>query len=209
MKVLALNGSQNPKGVTYHAMMLVGEELAKENIELDIVHVGVKAAAGCTDCRKCRTNGHHCIHDDIVNKLIDMLPEYDGLILGCPVHYMGIPGPFKAVLDRLLYATEHLEGWGPKPAAAITVCRRAGAIDTSHQLQNYLNCANLLTVNSQYWNVCFGWKPNEFLEQDAEGVQTMKVLGKNMAWILKVIEASKGTIPVPTYEKRVCANFCR
>ncbi|WP_294446004.1 flavodoxin family protein [uncultured Mailhella sp.] len=209
MKVLALNGSQNPKGVTYHAIQLVADELSKENIGLDIVHVGVKPLAGCLDCRKCRTNGHHCIHNDIVNKIIDMLPDYDGLILGCPVHYMGIPGPFKAALDRLLYATEHLEGWGPKPATAIAVCRRAGAVNTAQQLGNYLNCANLLTVNSQYWNIVFGWKPEEFLEQDAEGVQTMKVLGRNMAWILKVIEASKGSIPAPVYEKRVRANFCR
>jgi len=113
MKVLALNGSQNPRGVTYHAIQIVAEELKKEGIGLDIVHVGVKPLAGCLDCRKCRTNGHRCVHNDIVNKLIDMLPEYDGLILGCPVHYMGIPGPMKAALDRLLYATEHLEGWCP------------------------------------------------------------------------------------------------
>ena len=209
MKVLALNGSSNKKGVTHTALNLVGEELAKENIDMDIVHVGAKPVAGCLDCRKCRTNGHHCLHKDIVNDLIDMLPQYDGLLLGSPVHYMGIPGPFKSVLDRLLYATEHLEGWGPKPAAAIAICRRAGAIDTAHQLGNYLNCSNLLTVNSQYWNIGFGWNPEEFLAQDAEGVQTMRVLGKNMAWIMKVIEAGKKAMPTPVYEKRVRANFCR
>lgn len=209
MKVLALNGSSNAKGVTYHAIGLVGEELQKENIGLDIVHIGAKPLAGCLDCRKCRTNGHRCVHNDIVNKIIDMLPDYDGLILGCAVHYMGIPGPFKAALDRLLYATEHLEGWGPKPAATIAICRRAGAINTDHQLANYLNCSNLLTVNSQYWNIGFGWKWEEFLEQDTEGVQTMHVLGKNFAWILKVIAASANSIPKPLYEKRVRANFCR
>lgn len=209
MKVLALNGSSNAKGVTYSAIKLVGEELEKDKIGLDIVHVGAKAVPGCLDCRKCRTNGHRCIHNDIVNKIIDMLPEYDGLILGCAVHYMGIPGPFKAVLDRLLYATEHLEGWGPKPAATIAVCRRAGAINTDYQLGNYLNCSNLITVNSQYWNIGFGWKPEEFLKQDAEGVQTMHVLGRNFAWILKVLDATKDTIARPHYDKRVRANFCR
>lgn len=209
MKVLALNGSQNAKGVTHHAIGLVGAELEQEGIGLDVVHIGSKALAGCLDCRKCRGNGHRCIHKDIVNELIDRLPDYDGLILGCPVHYMGIPGPFKAALDRLFYATEHLEGWGPKPAAVIAVCRRAGAINTAQQLGNYLNCSNLVTVNSQYWNIVFGWKPEEFLAQDAEGVQTMRVLGRNMAWLLKVIEASKGSIPRPEYEKRVRANFCR
>lgn len=209
MKVLALNGSQNKKSVTHHAIQLVAKELEKENISLDEIHVGVRPLAGCMDCRKCRTNGHRCVHNDIVNTIIDKLPEYDGLILGCPVHYMGIPGPFKSCLDRLLYATEHLEGWGPKPATTIAVCRRAGAINTAQQLGNYLNCANLLTVNSQYWNVVFGWKPEEFLEQDKEGVQTMEVLGKNMAWIMKVIEASKGSITKPAYTKRTRSNFCR
>lgn len=209
MKVLALNGSQNSRGVTWHAINLVGEELAKENISLDVIHIGAKPVAGCVDCRKCRSNGHRCIHNDIVNEIIDRLPLYDGLILGCPVHYMGIPGTFKACLDRLLYATEHLEGWGPKPAAVIAVCRRAGAISTAQQLGNYLNCSNLITVNSQYWNIVFGWKPEEFLAQDAEGVQTMQVLGRNMAWLLKVIEAGRASVPAPVYAKRIRANFCR
>lgn len=209
MKVLALNGSYNKKGVTYTAITLVAEELEKENIITDIRHIGAKAVAACIDCRKCRKNGHHCIHNDVVNELTDILPNYDGIILGCPVEYMGIPGTFKAVLDRLLYATEHLEGWGPKPAATIAVCRRAGAIDTIHQLGNYLNCSNLITVNSQYWNIAFGWKPEEFLQQDCEGVQTMRVLGKNMAWLLKVLAATRETIPCPVYEKRIRANFCR
>lgn len=209
MKVLALNGSSNKNGVTRHAVDLVGEELAREGIGLDVVHVGAKPVAGCLDCRKCRGNGHRCVHNDIVNTLIEKLPAYDGLILACAVHYMGIPGPFKAVLDRLLYATEHLEGWGPKPATAIAVCRRAGAINAAQQLGNYLNCSNLLTVNSQYWNIGFGWKPEEFLSQDAEGVQTMRVLGKNFAWLMKVLDATKDSIPRPTYEKRVRANFCR
>ena len=209
MKVLALNGSHHARGVTYHAIQLVAQELQREGIATDILQIGATPLAGCIDCRKCRTNGHRCIHNDIVNKLIEMLPDYDGLILGCPVEYMGIPGPFKAALDRLLYATEHLEGWGPKPAAAIAVCRRAGAIDTVHQLHNYLCCSNLITVNSQYWNIVFGWKPEEFLEQDKEGVQTMQVLGKNMAWLLKVLDACGNAIPRPVYEKRTRSNFCR
>lgn len=209
MKVLALNGSSNPRGVTWHAIGLVAGELEKEGIGTDIFHVGAKPLAGCTDCRACRTNGHHCARNDIVNTLIDAIGNYDGLPIASPVHYMGIPGPFKACLDRLLYATEHLEGWGPRPAAAIAVCRRAGAINTVQQLSNYLNCANLLTVNSQYWNVVFGWKPEEFLTQDKEGVQTMEVLGRNMAWTLKVIRAAGETVPRPVYAKRVRANFCR
>lgn len=209
MKVLAINGSYNKKGVTWTAIGLVAKELEAEGIGTDIWHVGAKAVAACIDCRKCRSNGHHCIHNDVVNEIIDALPQYDGLILGCPVEYMGMPGTLKAVLDRVFYATEHLEGWGPKPAAAIAVCRRAGAIDTLHQLENYFNCSNLITVNSQYWNIAFGWKPEEFLVQDKEGVQTMQVLGKNMAWLIKVMDATKDAIIRPTYQKRIRANFCR
>lgn len=209
MKVLAINGSYNKKGVTWTAIGLAAKELEAEGIPTDIWHVGAKAVAACIDCRKCRSNGHHCIHKDVVNEIIDALPEYDGLILGCPVEYMGMPGTLKAVLDRVFYATEHLEGWGPKPAAAIAVCRRAGAIDTLHQLENYFNCSNLITVNSQYWNIAFGWKPEEFLAQDKEGVQTMQVLGRNMAWLLKVMEAAKGVITPTVYQKRIRANFCR
>lgn len=209
MKVLAINGSYNKKGVTWTAIGLAAKELEAEGIATDIWHVGAKAAAACIDCRKCRGNGHHCIHNDVVNEIIDAIPQYDGLILGCPVEYMGMPGTLKAVLDRVFYATEHLEGWGPKPAAAIAVCRRAGAIDTLHQLENYFNCSNLITVNSQYWNIAFGWKPEEFLAQDKEGVQTMQVLGKNMAWMLKVMNATKDSITPPAYQKRIRANFCR
>lgn len=209
MKVLALNGSSNAKGVTYHAIQVVARELEREGIATDVIHVGAKPLAGCLDCRKCRANDHHCVHHDIVNTIIDAMHSYDGLILGSPVHYMGIPGPFKACLDRLLYATEHLAGWGPKPATAIAVCRRAGAIGTAQQLGNYLNCSNLITVNSQYWNVAFGWKPEEFLAQDTEGVQTMEVLGKNMAWLLKIIAAAGDAVARPVHGRRVRANFCR
>jgi len=209
MKVLGLNGSSNAKGVTYAAMKLVGDELEKEGITLDIVHIGAKPVAGCINCKKCREN-HRCIIDDEVNSIIDRIGEYDGILLGCPAHYMGIPGPFKAFLDRLLYATEHLEGHTHKVCSAIAICRRAGAIDTFHQLNNYLACSNMITVGSQYWNVGFGWTPDEFLSQDLEGVQTMQVLGRNMAWLLKVIDETRDSIPAPQItEKRTRSNFCR
>lgn len=209
MKVLALNGSSNPKGVTYTAINLVGAELQKESIELEIVHVGTKGVQGCSNCKQCRKT-HRCVIQDKVNEVIDRLDEFDGILLGCPAHYMDIPGPFKAFLDRLLYATEHLEGHTHKVCSAIAVCRRAGAINTFHQLNNYFNCSNMITVNSQYWNVVYGWTPGEFLEQDLEGVQTMQVLGRNMAWLLKVIDATKETIPHPVFsDKRTRSNFCR
>lgn len=209
MKVLALNGSSNAKGVTYAAMNIVGEELKKEGIDMEIVHVGAKGVQGCVNCKQCRKT-HHCVINDKVNEIIDRIDEFDGILLGCPAHYMDVPGPFKAFLDRLLYATEHLEGHTHKVCASIAVCRRAGAINTFQQLNNYLYCSNMIIVGSQYWNVGYGWTPEEFLAQDKEGVQTMEVLGRNMAWMLKVIDATKETLPHPVItDKRTRTNFCR
>ena len=132
------------------------------------------------------------------------------LFWDAPCNYMGIPGTFKACLDRLLYATEHLEGWGPKPATAIAVCRRAGAVSAAQQLGNYLNCSNLITVNSQYWNIAFGWKPEEFLSQDAEGVSDHAGAG-DATWhgCSRSLKPDGPAFPAPVYEKRVRANFCR
>lgn len=209
MKVLGLNGSSNARGVTYTAMNVVGEELQHEGIELEIIHVGAEGIRGCTNCKQCRKN-HRCVIPDKVNEIIDRLDEFDGFLLGAPAHYMDIPGPFKAFMDRFLYSTERLAGHTHKPCSAIAVCRRAGAINTFHQLNNYFNCSNMITVNSQYWNVVYGWTPEEFLSQDKEGIQTMEVLGRNMAWLLKVLDATKETLPPPELkEKRIRTNFCR
>lgn len=209
MKVLALNGSSNARGVTRHAIGLVEEELKKAGIGMEVVHIGAKPLAGCMDCRKCKTNGHHCIVNDIVPELWQKLQDFDGLILGAPAHYMGIPGPFKACLDRLMYSTDNLQGWGPKPAAVIGVCRRGGAVGVVHQLSNYLNCSNLIAVNSSYWNIAFGWKPDEFLSQDKEGIATMRTLGKNMAWTLKALAEDGLNLPKPEWEPRPRTCFCR
>lgn len=209
MKVLGLNGSSNARGVTYTAMNIVGNELKREGIELEIIHVGAEGVRGCTNCRQCFKT-YRCVISDKVNEIIDRLDEFDGFLLGAPTHYMDIPGPFKAFMDRLLYSSQRLEGHTHKPCSAITVCRRAGAVNAFHQLNNYFNCSNMITVNSQYWNVVYGWTPEEFLSQDKEGIQTMKVLGRNMAWLLKVLDATKEILPPPEFkEKRIRTDFCR
>lgn len=211
MKVLGLNGSTNEHGVTYTAMNIVGDQLKKEGIDLEIYHVGAEGVHGCLNCMQCRKDKvHRCVINDKVNTIIDKLDEYDGLLLGSPTHFMNIPGPFKAFLDRLFYATENLSGRKLKVGAAITVCRRAGAIDSLHQLNNYFCCSNMITVNSYYWNIVHGWNPDEFLAQDKEGVRTMEVLGQNMAWLLKSLNASRDIVPLPVFtEERVRTNFCR
>jgi len=215
MKVLALNGSHNKHGVTYHALGIIGEALAQEGIGMEIIHAGGSYAT-CDDCRTCRKVNkesgdmvERCRHDDIVNEVLDMLPQYDGLILGTCVHLMGIPGGFKAVLDRLSYCSNHYRTWRFKPTAAVAICRRAGAIPVFQQLHNYLLSSNMLVVGNQYWNIGFGWKPEEFLEQDKEGIQTMQMLGQNMAWTLKIIDATKDTIAPPQHGLRVRTSFCR
>ncbi len=213
MKVLALNGSHNKEGVTYNALKIVGEELQKEGIGIDILHCGGKSYASCNDCRTCRKlkeDGNmaaRCVHKDIVNDILDMLPNYDGLVLGTSVHLMGIPGAFKSVLDRLSYCSNHFRTWRFKPAMSIAICRRAGAIPVFHQLNNYLLSSHMLVVGNQYWNIGFGWKPEEFLGQDKEGIQTMQMAGQKMAWALKVLDAT--TIQPPQHGLRVRTNFCR
>lgn len=215
MKVLALNGSHNKNGVTYHALELIGKELEKNGIGMDILHCGGKSYASCNDCRCCRKvkeDGNmveRCVHKDIVNEILDMLPNYDGLVLGTSVHLMGIPGAFKSVLDRLSYCSNHFRTWRFKPAMSVAICRRAGAIPVFHQLNNYLLSAHMLVVGNQYWNIGFGWKPEEFLSQDKEGVQTMEMAGQNMAWALKIVDATKDTILPPKHPLRVRTNFCR
>lgn len=209
MKVLGLNGSPNEKGVTYTAMNIVGKELNKEGIDFEIINIGKKPMQGCIDCRKCRDT-RRCIFNDSVNVVLDRLHEFDGLLLGAPVHYMGIPGSFKAFMDRLCYASNRMIEHDHMPCASIAISRRAGAVEAMHQLDNYLHCSSMVTVNSLYWNIAFGWTPEEFLEQDKEGIQTMRMLGQNMAWLIKVINATKEEIPHPsTPDRRIKTNFCR
>ena len=211
MKVLALNGSSRENGVTYHGLKIVCDELQNLGIETEIMHIGYTPMAGCQGCKACRTKKHfhRCIVDDGVNKVIDQLKNIDGFIFGAPAHFIGLPGTTKSFLDRLFYATEQFQDTPHKIGTAISVCRRSGAITTFHQLNNYFNCSNMITVNSQYWNILFGLKPNE-IEQDKEGIQTLKLLARNLAWVLKVFAASKGVIEEPPIEiPRIRSNFCR
>lgn len=206
MKVLAINGSPNKEGCTYTAIRIMADELEKQGIEVEIVHVGNKVIRGCTACNACsRMEESKCIFDDIVNECIEKTKEVDGIIIGSPVHYSGIAGSMKSFLDRFFYAGAHLQY---KVGAAVASLRRSGGVDTFHQLNNYLNLANVVITPSHYWNVIHGSNAQEVMK-DEEGVQIMKTLGQKMAWLMKSIDNSKDEIPLPQIDERVWTNFIR
>lgn len=206
MKVLAINGSPHANGGTYTAIKLMADELEKQNIEVEIVHVGNKLIRGCTACNACsKMTERKCIYDDIVNECIEKTKTVDGIILGSPVYYSGIAGTMKSFLDRFFYSGAHLQY---KVGAAVVSLRRSGGVDAFHQLNNYLNLANVVITPSHYWNVIHG-SSEQAVMQDAEGVQIMESLGQKMAWLLNSIEHSKNDIPLPQTEKRVWTNFIR
>lgn len=208
MKVLLINGSPKAQGCTYTALYEVAKELEKENIETEIFHIGNKPIRGCMACGGCHRNGDSkCVfNDDTVNIALEKAKEADGFIFGSPVHYAAPSGLITSFLDRLFYAGSC---FAYKPGAAIVSCRRGGSTAAFDQLNKYFTIANMPVVSSQYWNMVHGNTPEE-VKQDLEGMQTMRTLGKNMAWLLKSIQAGKNSgISLPEKEPRVATNFIR
>ena len=208
MKVLLINGSPKAKGCTYTALCEVAKELEKENIETEIFHVGNKPIRGCMACGACsKDDSGKCIfNDDTVNIALEKAKEVDGFIFGSPVHYAAASGQITSFLDRFFYAGD---GFQFKPGAAIVSCRRAGSTAAFEQLNKYFTISNMPIVSSQYWNMVHGNTPEEVI-QDLEGMQTMRTLGKNMAWLLKCIKAGKKSgVTFPKEEARIGTNFIR
>lgn len=207
MKVLLINGSPKAKGCTYTALTEIAKELEKENIEAEIFHVGNKPIRGCTACGGCsKTDGICVFNDDTVNEALEKAKKADGFIFGSPVHYAGASGAITSFLDRFFYAGN---GFQYKPGAAIVSCRRGGSTAAFEQLNKYFTISNMPIVSSQYWNMVHGNTPEE-VKQDLEGMQTMRTLGKNMAWLLKSIQAGKEAgISLPEKEPRAVTNFIR
>ena len=211
MKVVAFNGSPTKEGNTYHGIKIVAEELEKEGIETEIIQVGNKAVRGCIACNNCVKNKNEkcVITTDPVNEWIQKMKEADGIILGSPVHYSAIAGAMKSFLDRAFYVTSVNNGMlRHKVGAAVVAVRRAGGIPTFDQLNNYINYSEMLIPTSNYWNVINGTAPGEAM-QDEEGIQIMRVLGKNMAWLMKLVENGKGKVKEPEREEKVFMNFIR
>jgi len=206
MKVLLINGSPNKNGCTYTALAEIEKELNKNNIETEIFQIGNKPIRGCTACGKC--SGNRCIfNDDVVNEALEKCENIDGFIVGSPVYYASANGAVVSLLDRMFYAGGSLLKY--KPAAAIASARRAGTTATLDILNKYFTISCMPIVSSQYWNMVHGNNPDE-VKQDLEGLQIMRTLGKNVAWLLKCIESGKENgINIPEQEPRQRTNFIR
>ena len=203
MKVLLINGSPNERGCTYTALAEVSATLNKRGIGTEILYLGKKPIAGCIACGNCFKT-HKCVFNDQVNEVSEKLDEYGGIIVGSPVYYAGPTGQLTAFLDRLFYWNEaRMAG----KLAAVVSCRRGGASAAFDRLNKYFLISNMHVVGSQYWNQVHGFTPDD-VRKDKEGLQTMRTLGENMAWLLKCIEAGKKEgIPFPEYEERVRTHF--
>jgi len=211
MKVVAFNGSPRKEGNTFHALNIVTETLEKDGIETEIVHVGNKAVRGCLACNQCVKNQNEkCVlPDDGVNGWIQKMKETDGIIFGSPVHFSSLSATLKSFMDRAFYVTSVNNGMlRHKVGASVVAVRRSGGVPTFEQLNNYINYAEMMMPASNYWNVIHGLKPGE-AKLDEEGMQIMRVLGQNTAYLLKLIERGEETVRQPDIEGKIFTNFVR
>lgn len=206
MKVILVNGSPKQKGCTYTALKEVEKQLNKNNIETEIFWIGNKPISGCLGCGGCSKTGK-CVIDDRVNEFLEKAKEADGFIFGSPVHFAASSGMLSSFMDRAFYGRGKL--FANKVASAVVSCRRGGATATVDEINKYFLISNMPVVSSQYWNMVHGNTPEEVLK-DEEGMQTMRTLGNNMAWLLKSIEAGKKAgINLPENEDIIRTNFIR
>ncbi len=206
MKVLLLNGSPNKDGCTYTALREVGGALEADGVETEMFQMGAKPVRGCAGCGKCRTAGKCVFEDDAANALAEAIIAADGLVVGSPVYYAGPNGALLALMDRAFYSRAR-EFYG-RPASAVVSCRRGGSSSALDRLYKYFTISQMPVVSSQYWNMVHGNEPEE-VRRDLEGLQTMRVLGHNMAGMLKGFAAAYGqpTMPKQSDEKRLWTNF--
>lgn len=206
MKVLLINGSVHKKGCTYTALNIIKQELERCGVSGEIFQVGSNAIPGCNGCGACKKLGK-CVYDDVVNEANRLLDDFDAVIVGSPVHFAGPTGVVTAFLDRLFSSSR--EKLFLKPAAAVVSCRRGGSTATFDQLNMYFTITQMPVISSTYWNQIHGNTPDEVL-QDIEGIQTLVVLARNMAYQLKLQEAGVSVgVNRPEPLKKVMTNFIR
>ena len=214
MKVILVNGSPHKEGCTCTALKEVEKELINSGIETEIMWLGVKPISGCLGCGQCIKRGPNgepatlrCVINDSVNEFLDKAEKADGFIFGSPVHYAAISGALSSFMDRAFYGKGKIFRY--KPAAGIVSCRRGGSTAAFDQVNKYFTISSMPVVSSKYWNMVHGNTPDQVC-QDEEGMQVMRELGRNMAWMLRCIEAGRAAgIEPPAKEKPVMTNFIR
>ena len=211
MKVLLINGSPHKNGCTYTALSEVEKTLNSEGIETEIYWIGNKPIGGCIGCYQC-VKRKKCVFSDIVNEFTSKAAEYDGFIFGSPVYYSGMNGNLMSFMDRVFYSASAQDPhpFRLKPAAAVVSARRAGTTSALDQMNKYFLHQQMPIVSSRYWNMVHGNTPDEVC-QDEEGLQIMRYLGRNMAWMLKLIESGRqnGILPPEQEERRLATNFIK
>lgn len=206
MKVLLINGSPHRNGCTYTALQEVEKELNAAGVETEIFWIGTRPISGCLGCGQCLKTGR-CFMDDPVNEFLEKAAEADGFVFGSPVHYASISGALSSFMDRAFYGKGKIFRY--KPAAGIVSCRRGGSTAAFDQLIKYFTISSMPVVSSKYWNMVHGNTPDE-VRQDEEGMQVMRELGRNMAWMLKCFEAGRAAgIEPPKKEIPIKTNFIR
>jgi multimeric flavodoxin WrbA len=206
MKVLLINGGPHKSGATNRALTEIKSTLAENGIDADIVWLGNEALAGCIGCGACKKNGK-CFRDDKVNEVAATLDLYDGYIFGSPVHYAAASGAISSFMDRLFMSAG--AKMYMKPAAAVVSCRRGGASAAFDEINKYFTINCMPVVSSQYWNQVHGANAEQ-VEQDGEGLQTMRTLARNMAFMLKAFECAKQNgIEIPKKEPQIRTSYIR
>lgn len=206
MKALLVNGSPRPNGCTFTALTELRNTLESEGIEVELIHVGNKDIRGCIACRKCASTGK-CVFDDIVNEVAPKLAEADAFVIGAPVYFSSPAGGAISFMDRLFFSTLHTDKT-MKVGAAVVTCRRGGNTASFDVLNKYFTMTGMPVVSSQYWNMVYGGSADE-VRQDAEGLQTMRTLGRNMAFMMKSIQLGKEQFGLPQKEQPTFTNFHR
>ena len=206
MKVLLLNGSPHENGTTKRALTEVAKTLNENGVETEILTVGNKRVAGCMACGGCAKTGKCVFDDELIFEIVKKIEESDGVVIGSPVYYASINGTLKAILDRVFYSKN---SFANKVGASVVVARRAGTTATFDIINKYFAISSMPIVTSNYWNNVHGSNGSQ-AELDEEGMQTMRVLGQNMAWLIKCIKFGKDNgINPPVLEGKIKTNFIK
>ena len=205
MNVLLINGSPNVRGCTYTALSEVERTLQAEGIATEMVHIGNKDIRGCIACFKCAGQGR-CVFNDMVNELAPKFEAADGLVIGSPVYYAGPNGTLTNLLDRLFFSTHFSKRM--KVGAAVCSARRGGTTATFDRLNRYFTISEMPIVSGRYWNMVHGGNAEQVM-QDEEGMQNMRFVGRNMAFLIRAIAAERERNGLPEQEETVYTNFIR